>query len=170
MELIGVPINLSKSVVAKNSSFEFAKVTGHKGHNVSAISWKMFISQNTLMGRVNILYSLLNKGINPCCMGAWMRNIISKSFFNEGNATYSYIALLTMFAKAGKLSYKDLISLLVFKGKDGKVLKISYKNFMKGIEKSSLLSVLVGLQNNKSISFPNQSMTDMETNFFRNKV
>lgn len=38
MEEIGVPINLSKSVVAKNSSFEFAKVTGFKGTNVSAIS------------------------------------------------------------------------------------------------------------------------------------
>jgi hypothetical protein len=38
MESIGVPINLSKSVVANNASFEFAKVTGYKGKNVSAIS------------------------------------------------------------------------------------------------------------------------------------
>lgn len=38
MEEIGVPINRSKSVVATNATFEFAKVTGHLGHNVSAIS------------------------------------------------------------------------------------------------------------------------------------
>ena len=38
MKDLGVPINLSKSVLATNSSFEFAKVTGYKGKNVSAIS------------------------------------------------------------------------------------------------------------------------------------
>jgi hypothetical protein len=38
MEGLGVPINLSKSVVAANSTIEFAKVTGHLDKNVSAIS------------------------------------------------------------------------------------------------------------------------------------
>lgn len=38
MEKIGVPINLSKSVVAQNKSFEFAKVTGHNGKDVSSLS------------------------------------------------------------------------------------------------------------------------------------
>jgi hypothetical protein len=60
---LGVEINLSKSVVASNATFEFAKVTGHRGQDVSALSWKMFISQNTFMGRANISYFLLNKGI-----------------------------------------------------------------------------------------------------------
>lgn len=63
MEVLGVPINVSKSVVATNNTIEFAKVTVSKGENVSAISWKMFISQNTLMGRANIAYSLLRKRI-----------------------------------------------------------------------------------------------------------
>lgn len=80
MESIGVPINLSKSVVAKNSSFEFAKVTGHKNQNVSAISWKMFVSQNTLMGRVNILFSLLQKGIEIPVLGKWITNIVSRTW------------------------------------------------------------------------------------------
>lgn len=31
-------INVKKSVVAKNETFEFAKVTGHNGVDVSAIS------------------------------------------------------------------------------------------------------------------------------------
>jgi hypothetical protein len=38
MEGIGVPINVSKSVVAANSTIEFAKVTYHRAQNVSAIS------------------------------------------------------------------------------------------------------------------------------------
>jgi hypothetical protein len=38
MEQYGVPINTSKSVVAKNATFEFAKVTGHNGQNVTALS------------------------------------------------------------------------------------------------------------------------------------
>jgi len=62
---LGVGITLSKSVVASNETIEFAKVTGHNGHNVSAISWKMFMSQKSLMGRANIIYSLLNKDIAP---------------------------------------------------------------------------------------------------------
>jgi hypothetical protein len=35
---IGVGITLSKSVVSSNETIEFAKVTGHNGQNVSAIS------------------------------------------------------------------------------------------------------------------------------------
>jgi hypothetical protein len=38
MEELGVPINLSKSVVAVNPTTEFAKVTTHYGSNVSALS------------------------------------------------------------------------------------------------------------------------------------
>lgn len=65
MEKLGVGITLSKSVVSTNETIEFAKVTGYYGHNVSAISWKMFMSQRSLMGRANIVYSLMNKGIAP---------------------------------------------------------------------------------------------------------
>lgn len=60
---IGMEVNVKKSVVARNETFEFAKVTGHKGHNVSAVSWKMFISQNSFIGRANIGFSLLRKRI-----------------------------------------------------------------------------------------------------------
>lgn len=63
MKGIGMEINEKKSVVARNETFEFAKVTGHKGHNVSAVSWKMFISQNSFIGRANIAFSLLRKRI-----------------------------------------------------------------------------------------------------------
>lgn len=38
MEEIGVPINVSKSVVASNATVEFAKVTTRETINVSALS------------------------------------------------------------------------------------------------------------------------------------
>jgi len=38
MKGIGMEVNVKKSVVAKNNSFEFAKVTGHNGVDVSALS------------------------------------------------------------------------------------------------------------------------------------
>jgi len=38
MKGIGLEINEKKSVVARNATFEFAKVTGHKGTDVSALS------------------------------------------------------------------------------------------------------------------------------------
>lgn len=61
MEYLGVGINLAKSVVSNRECFEFAKNTGLNGKNVSALPWKAFISQNTMMGRVNIAYSLISK-------------------------------------------------------------------------------------------------------------
>jgi len=41
MSRLGVGINLSKSVVSSKPMFEFAKVTGLHGENVSAVSWRM---------------------------------------------------------------------------------------------------------------------------------
>lgn len=61
MSKLGVGINLSKSVISVNPVFEFAKVTGYYNKDVSALSWKAFISQNTWMGRTNILFSLLKR-------------------------------------------------------------------------------------------------------------
>lgn len=62
MKDLGVEINLSKSVICKDGlSFEFAKVTGHNGKDVSALPWKAFISQNSLFGRANISFALLNR-------------------------------------------------------------------------------------------------------------
>jgi hypothetical protein len=38
MRGIGMEVNVKKSVVAKNATFEFAKVTGHNNVDVSALS------------------------------------------------------------------------------------------------------------------------------------
>lgn len=61
MQELGVGINLSKSVLATKPCAEFAKVTSLRGVDVSGLSWKMFMSQNTIMGRVAIIRSLIKR-------------------------------------------------------------------------------------------------------------
>jgi len=57
MALYGVPINTSKSVVSiqKAPVVEFAKRTSYNLTDVSPISWKMFLNQDTFAGRLSIV-------------------------------------------------------------------------------------------------------------------
>lgn len=113
MNDIGVPINLSKSVVAKTAAFEFAKVTGFGRFNVSAISWKMFMSQSSMMGRVNIVFSLLKKDIIKDRPISWIKRIIRKSQFVTGDYSFSFVALMAMYVSSGELRFEDLIKSLM---------------------------------------------------------
>lgn len=116
MDRLGVPINQAKSVLAKNATFEFAKVTGHKGRHVGAISWAMFMSQPTAMGRVGITYALLMKRIVHKHFIKYITTLSRESKYRQGSPNIFFVALGTMFAKAGRLRYKDFFaSILSFK-------------------------------------------------------
>lgn len=105
MEELGVPINLSKSVIATNQTFEFAKVTGHAGHHVAAISWASFMAQPSIMGRAGIAYSMLEKGIVKTHIISWLRSFARQSRYTEGSDSTFYLALGTMFSRKGKMDY-----------------------------------------------------------------
>jgi hypothetical protein len=105
MDRLGVPINLSKSVIGKNPTFEFAKVTGHRGHHVAAVSWAMFMAQPSIMGRAGIAYSLLGKGIVRSHIISWLRTFARQSRYTEGSDSTFYLALGTMFSRKGKMDY-----------------------------------------------------------------
>lgn len=122
MDEIGVPINTSKSVLANNPVTEFAKVTSYYGHNVSPISWKMFMSQNHLMGRANIAYSLLSRGVISSRINPWIENISRVNRTNVGNSTPTFIALLSMLASTGKIPMELVLKCLI----NGKVLAFSF--------------------------------------------
>lgn len=139
MQELGVPINASKSVVAKNPAFEFAKVTGLKGRNVSAISWKMFISQNTLLGRVNILYSLFNKDIGFETPIRYMRTLIHKGVRTPGESRFSYLALLSMFLKSGRYRFEDFFALIM---KGANMKDVSYRSLESGVNPRTLEIVI----------------------------
>lgn len=76
MEKIGVPINLAKSVISRKKGIDFLKITGLNGVDVSAVSWKMFISQDTVSGRVASVFSLLSKDICTKNRVAWIKRIL----------------------------------------------------------------------------------------------
>jgi hypothetical protein len=110
METLGVPINLSKSVIATNETVEFAKVTYHKGVDVSALSWRMFLSSSrSLMGRSNIALFLLNKGIGLNCFSQYLKGLLRASKYTEGTYAPGYLALLTMLANKKVFSLSWLI-------------------------------------------------------------
>lgn len=93
MKDIGLEINQSKSVISKVNAFEFAKVTGLNGSDVSALSWKMFISQPTMMGRVNIVHALLRRRIIFKHPRKYIVNILKKSRSDFGDINYNLFAL-----------------------------------------------------------------------------
>jgi len=56
MTLYGVELNMAKSVVSHTSppTVEFAKRTSLKGEDVSPLSFRMFLNQDTFKGRLSI--------------------------------------------------------------------------------------------------------------------
>jgi hypothetical protein len=64
MDLLQVGVNPSKSLISHDvTAVEFAKRTGINGIDVSGLSWKQFISENTIMGRMNLVLSASRKGL-----------------------------------------------------------------------------------------------------------
>jgi len=115
MESIGLAINVNKSVVAKNETFEFAKVTGHKGLNVSAVSWRMFISQNSFIGRANIAFSLLRKGMVVRFNASWLMKILRHRRYSSGDLNLSLSAVWSMFAGSGMVGISEFLRSLYSK-------------------------------------------------------
>jgi hypothetical protein len=158
MAELGVPINLSKSVVAVNPTTEFAKVTTHYGVNVSAISWKMFISQNTFQGRVNILWSLLNKDYLPLShLGTWLLDVTAKSVKNKGLENLVYLPLLTLFAYQGKINYEDILRGLF--SKEEMTLPDNKKVLLKEHNATYLRNLVINLITGKDLRLMSKNPT-----------
>jgi len=109
MDTLGVPINLMKSVVATNPTFEFAKVTGHKGQNVAAVSWASFMAQPSIMGRAGIAYSYLTKGIVHSHVIKWLNTFARQSRYTEGSPNTFYLALGTMLSRKGYMPFFEFL-------------------------------------------------------------
>jgi hypothetical protein len=76
----------------------------------------MFISQNTMVGRIGILWSLLNKEyLPPSHLGTWLRDICAEGRYSLGIENYLYFPLLTLFAFQGRIGYEDLVRSLFTK-------------------------------------------------------
>jgi hypothetical protein len=75
-----------------------------------------------------------------------------------------------MFAKSGKLTYRQLISSMFIRNKDGKALKLTYKNFLKGMDNPTLLSLIVATIRKRPYVFSTSPQLDMEENYFKNSL
>jgi hypothetical protein len=159
MEMIGVGINLSKSVISNNGSFEFAKVTSYKGHTVSAVSWRMFMSQRTRMGRVNILHHLLST-LDIKHPVRYIQNMVMFRPGMLGDYGFSVVALLTMLSTSSKdFSFAELLRTL------GSVT-VASSNYIKKIlerQNTSYLEYLVSsLIKGEALTLTSRPLVDMQ--------
>jgi hypothetical protein len=114
MAALGVPINTLKSVVASKPATDYLKVTSSNGSNVGAISWKMFMSGNSLMGRANILNHLLSKGVIKTHIISYIERVARLSLYSKNsNLTPTLIALWTMLSTRGIISTEDAMKALI---------------------------------------------------------
>jgi len=84
MGLLGVPINVSKSVVTSANSqhkvVEFAKRTSVDGRDCSPLSWKMFTSQDSYPGRLAIIDYLARR---RKVYGRFFNIVLSKALWDR---------------------------------------------------------------------------------------
>nr|WEU70941.1 MAG: RNA-dependent RNA polymerase [Hangzhou mito-like virus 3] len=109
MAEIGVPINLSKSVIGENPTFEFAKVLGRNGDILSEVSWAMFMAQPTLMGRVGIAFSMIQKGFIKENFISYLTALSRESRFDKGEASPFLFSLAAMLVTSGKMKFATLL-------------------------------------------------------------
>lgn len=144
MKDIGVPINQAKSVIAKVPAVEYLKVTTLNTKNVSALSWRMLISNNSFMGRINTVYTLLDRDyIGEGGVINWLRDTTCQAL-NKGNLNLTLFSVLTKFWSDGKLTLSDVFNCIVDKEDTTKSLK---SNIIKGTNQAYISLVVSSLIN-----------------------
>jgi hypothetical protein len=154
----GVDINLSKSVIAVNPSLEFAKVTIFKGENVSAIPWKMMVSQRDRMGRANTLHYLLQNNTfrHP------IRFVKNMSMLNPkvlGDYGFNLVALLTMATTSSSLSLEELLRTLTSVTLSPKVNHL--KETLASLNIGYMESLLLNIHRKEDLKLTKQPLVDM---------
>jgi len=121
MKDLKVGVNLSKSLIAPNRSvFEYAKRTGVNGSDVSALSWKQVMAEDSLLGRVNQAIKFSRKGLIPTvsmlvkalspAVNININEYISKY---RKDSLYGLMALLGYLAHTEHISLSNAVALLV---------------------------------------------------------
>jgi hypothetical protein len=140
---LGVEINLSKSVIAKGRKVvEFAKRTGLDGKDVSALSFKDFISNNNFFGRLSISSRLVRRNWGKDNFKLFVLG--NKSNKMKTRLSYPIIGYLAQLVEKGKMTYEQILSLLLDSNKplsyfgrklesfdQGKTLKM-FKSYLRG--------------------------------------
>lgn len=92
---LGVSINQNKSIVSKKPVLEFAKRTSYYGIDVSALSFKEFISNNNFFGRLSIATKLVNRKIGKSLVKTFLLTQIQSRRKKDNAYIHSIIGYLT---------------------------------------------------------------------------
>jgi len=108
---LGVSININKSIVSPNKPVvEFAKRTGLNGFDVSALSFKEFLSNNGFFGRLQMTTKLIERKWGKSLLSIFkIGNMISS---NKFDLAYPVVAYLTQAVVKGKYPLTKLLTFL----------------------------------------------------------
>jgi len=154
MESYGVAINLSKSVISNNGSFDFAKVSSYKGMTVSAIPWRMLISNNTRLGRINNVLFLL-KTINVKNVCSYIDKVLKHKRTTVSDTMFNYVGILSMFLSSKKITYSELLKALISFSPLEKNTYSHLSRHVIGLNKTYLGNLLVSLLNGEQLQLSN---------------
>jgi len=120
MDLLKVGINPSKSLISEElNAIEFAKRTGVDGNDVSGLSFKQFISEDSIMGRMNIVLSSAKRGLItsiPLLLRALERTkgeSLNSNPKGKEILMTSLMGLLGYFVNSNKISLIDAVAFTV---------------------------------------------------------
>lgn len=119
MSSLDVGINLSKSLISDHlSAFEFAKRTGVNGIDVSGISIKQLIAENSLLGRVNQVIYFGLRGLVPSIpilltiLGGSTKLSLPLNEKDKASLINPLMAILGYFARKGDISLESAVSFI----------------------------------------------------------
>lgn len=156
-KLLGVEINLSKSIASPEAPvFEFAKRTVTGTTNVSAVSWKQFISEASVGSRVaNILY-FANRGLIRS--NSVLSILLSRfgKFKSYKDLNLPLLSLLGALFNAKRVSLKDIITAMIDPHND----EFDFSESPFSLPSQSLLTATKGLLNRSSdsLDLPNRNV------------
>lgn len=104
------------------------------------------------MGRISILWSLLNKAYLPAShLGTWLTDVAAKRRYDKGICNYIYFPILAMFAEQGKIGYGDLLRSLYQVGEEEGGNSNTKKALIRGVNSEYLRNLIICLIKGKPL-------------------
>jgi hypothetical protein len=167
----GLEINLSKSVISLNGGFEFAKNTYYKGNNVSAVPFRMLISNNTRLGRVATALHFI-KALSVKHPIAYLKRVLKVSKETKLDFNFNLVALLTMFLSSKKLSYTDFLKSLISLTPRAK--HTTLERYLPTLSQTYLSNLFISLLRDKPFTFRDEDFCNhifgLDSHFHRESL
>jgi len=104
------------------------------------------------MGRANIAYVLLRKGIASKRIMAWINNICRPGKYSEGSEQITLFSIFTMFATSGKISMEEVIKSTIDLGRPSRSW---YKGLLLNARVDYIRSIIAQLHHGREVTVDN---------------